>query len=87
MLILSAATVHINDLRDQFIQFDLSGARTTALLQAIVKPVEESELVDNDTSPTYKSSKIWRDLEHLRSASSLPPGSVIGLTVQDPRLA
>ncbi|KAI8137837.1 ribonucleases P/MRP protein subunit POP1-domain-containing protein [Fennellomyces sp. T-0311] len=80
-------TVHINDLRDQFIRFDLSGARTTALLQAVVKPVEESEHVDKVSSPTYKSSKVWRDLEHLRSASSIPPGSVIGLTVQDPRLA
>ncbi|KAI9495878.1 NUC188 domain-containing protein [Zychaea mexicana] len=79
--------VRVNDLRDEFIRFDLSGARTTALLQAIVKPVEESNQVDKDASSTYKSSKVWRDLYHLRSASSIPPGSVIGLTVQDPRLA
>ena len=77
----------INDLRDEFIRFDFSGAGTTALLQSIVKPIEESDHIDNETSSTFKSSKIWRDLYHLRSASSVPPGSVLGLSVQDPRLA
>ncbi|KAI9244813.1 NUC188 domain-containing protein [Phascolomyces articulosus] len=80
-------TVDVNDLRDEFIRFDFAGARTTALLQAILNPVEESDHMDRDASLTYKSSKVWRDLYHLRSASSLPPGSVIGLSVQDPRLA
>ncbi|KAG2219767.1 hypothetical protein INT45_008598, partial [Circinella minor] len=80
-------TVVMNDLRDEFVRFDFSGAGTTALLQAIVKPVEESDHIDKDTSSTFKSSKIWRDLYHLRSASSLPPGSILGLSVQDPRLA
>ena len=77
----------INDLRDEFVRFDFSGAGTTALLQAIVKPIEESDHIDKETYSTFKSSKILRDVYHLRSASSVPPGSVLGLSVQDPRLA
>lgn len=71
---------------DQLAVFELSGASSTALMQTILKPVEESALVCKESSPTAKAAEIWRDLRSLRSSSSLPSGVVIGLTVQDPRL-
>lgn len=80
-------SVKIRELRDAFSVFMLSGPRSTAMLQAVLAPVEECSVTkDQDHSPTTKAAKVWRVLASLRSSSSLPPGAVIGLTVQDPRL-
>ncbi|RCH82061.1 hypothetical protein CU098_000584, partial [Rhizopus stolonifer] len=69
--------VHISDLRDDILRFDLTGPRSTALLQAILDPVADQDI---------KGNQVWQDLSQLRSSSSLSPGSVIGLVVNDPRL-
>lgn len=76
----------MTDQRDQLAVFELSGASSTALMQTILKPVEEVTHVSEESSPTAKAAQIWRDLRCLRSSSTLPSGVVIGLTVQDPRL-
>ncbi|GAA5804971.1 hypothetical protein HPULCUR_010481 [Helicostylum pulchrum] len=69
--------VQLNDLREQVLRFELTGPRSTALLQAILDPVQ------NDGT---KGNQTWRDLSELRSSCSLSPGSVLGLSVNDPRL-
>lgn len=79
-------SVNVRDLRDAFATFMLSGPRSTAMLQAILAPVEESSVAKNQDTATAKAAKVWRQLAPLRSSSSLAPGTVIGLTVQDPRL-
>jgi ribonuclease P/MRP protein subunit POP1 len=68
--------VELNDLREQVLRFDLTGPRSTALLQAILDPIQDSS----------KGNQVWNDLSSLRSSCSLSPGSVLGLTVNDPRL-
>ncbi|KAI8342334.1 ribonucleases P/MRP protein subunit POP1-domain-containing protein [Chlamydoabsidia padenii] len=68
--------VQVADHRDELVRFDFTGPRSTALLQAILDPIDK-----NSTN-----GRIWRDLYSLRSSSSLPFGSVLGLTVKDPRL-
>lgn len=68
--------VELNDLRDQILRFELTGPRSTALLQSILDPVSNSTV----------GNTVWKDLSQLRSSCSLSPGSVIGLIVQDPRL-
>lgn len=78
--------ITMTDQRDQLAVFELSGASSTALMQTILKPVEEATHVCKESSPTAKAAQIWRDLRCLRSSSTLPSGVVIGLTVQDPRL-
>lgn len=70
-------SVKLTDLRDEILRFELTGPRSTALLQAILDPVSDSPIEGN---------KVWRDLGQLRSSCSLSPGSVLGLVVQDPRL-
>ena len=69
-------TVTLNDLREDILRFELTGPRSTALLQAILDPVENA----------CKGNQTWSDLSQLRSSCSLSPGSVLGLVVQDPRL-
>ncbi|KAI7884705.1 POP1-domain-containing protein [Lichtheimia hyalospora FSU 10163] len=78
--------ITITDQCDQLALFELSGASSTALMQTILKPVEENGHVCKENSPTSKAAQVWRDLRCLRSSSTLPSGVVIGLTVQDPRL-
>ncbi|KAI8360797.1 ribonucleases P/MRP protein subunit POP1-domain-containing protein [Blakeslea trispora] len=73
----NANEVAINDLRNEILRFELTGPRSTALLQAILDPTGAKSLAGN---------QLWRDLEHLRTSASLSPGSVIGLVVNDPRL-
>lgn len=72
-----AAHVELNDLRNEILKFELTGPRSTALLQAILDPVPDE---------TVRGNTVWKDLKQLRSSCSLSPGSVLGLLVQDPRL-
>ncbi|KAL9548705.1 hypothetical protein MBANPS3_005558 [Mucor bainieri] len=72
------ADVQVNDLRNEILRFELTGPRSTALLQAILDPVPDTNLGGGNA--------VWRDLSQLRSSCSLSPGSVLGLLVQDPRL-
>ncbi|KAI9278106.1 NUC188 domain-containing protein [Sporodiniella umbellata] len=69
-------SVSINDLCEKLVKFELTGPRSTALLQAILDPV-------SDTA----GNRAWKDLRSLRSSCSLSPGSVLGLVVNDPRLS
>jgi ribonuclease P/MRP protein subunit POP1 len=71
-----ATHVELNDLRDQLLRFELTGPRSTALLQSILDPIAGDKI----------GNSVWKDLGQLRSSCSLSPGSVIGLVVQDPRL-
>lgn len=68
--------MQLNDLRDQLVRFELTGPRSTALLQAILDPVQDA----------INGNNVWNDLSQLRSSCSLSPGSVLGLVVNDPRL-
>lgn len=69
--------VQLNNLREQLLRFELTGPRSTSLLQAILDPIQNEDLKGNQT---------WKDLSQLRSSCSLSPGSVLGLVVNDPRL-
>ncbi|KAI8351452.1 ribonucleases P/MRP protein subunit POP1-domain-containing protein [Choanephora cucurbitarum] len=73
----NASEVVLNDLRNEILRFELTGPRSTALLQTILDPIEDEAI---------KGNQLWNDLEHLRTSASLSPGSVIGLVVNDPRL-
>ncbi|KAI8062116.1 NUC188 domain-containing protein [Gongronella butleri] len=70
-----ARDVKISDLRKQLVRFDLTGARSTALLQAVLTPIASSANAD-----------LWMQLQGVRSAACLPANCVLGLSVQDPRL-
>ncbi|KAI9028249.1 ribonucleases P/MRP protein subunit POP1-domain-containing protein [Phycomyces nitens] len=76
--------LQVVDQRGDLVRFDLSGPRSTALLQSILDPVWEKFPIDDERE--QKSARLWRELGQLRSSSSLPPGCVIGMTVQDPRI-
>jgi len=81
--------VAVRDLRDEILMFELTGPRSTALLQAILTTAEPTNNEQTDAtsrSNNTKANDIWHCMEHLRSSSSLPAGAVLGITVQDPRL-
>ncbi|KAI8366103.1 NUC188 domain-containing protein [Radiomyces spectabilis] len=77
--------VQVVDQRDNLLRFELSGPRSTALLQSVLAPVEESQHAQA-AGMTSSNGQLWRNIKNLRSSGSLPPGVVIGLTVQDPRI-
>lgn len=69
----------VNDLREQLLRFELTGPRSTALLQAILDPIQQGD-------SATKGNQVWSELSQLRSSCSLSPGVVLGLQVNDPRL-
>ncbi|KAG0187057.1 hypothetical protein DFQ28_006925 [Apophysomyces sp. BC1034] len=80
---LAKQEVKVCDLREELVRFEITGPQSTAILQSILDPIDEADATKGKLS---SSSQLWRDLKYLRSNRSLPPGVVIGLTVQDPRL-
>ncbi|CAG8593075.1 9786_t:CDS:10 [Paraglomus occultum] len=91
--------LNINIRQSDFLMFELTGPRSTALLQTVLDLVDEGECTSNDAPndmtefTTTKgvhintdAHKIWRTFRDLRTSASLPPGVVLGLTVHDPRL-
>ncbi|KAG0247545.1 hypothetical protein BG011_001319 [Mortierella polycephala] len=73
--------VGVKDLENSLVMFDFTGPRSTAILQAVL------QLSESEAAATYEQAhKAWRTLSNLRSSSSLPPGIVLGLLLDDPRL-
>ncbi|KAG0297060.1 hypothetical protein BGZ98_000715 [Dissophora globulifera] len=72
----------IKDLENSLAMFDFTGPRSTALLQAVLKPC-----TSGTTAASYQEARqAWETIASLRTSSSLPPGVVLGLLVDDPRL-
>ncbi|KAF9907984.1 hypothetical protein EC991_010332 [Linnemannia zychae] len=73
--------VNINDLENALVMFDLTGPRSMALLKAVLQ-LSKSEAA----SPYQEAHKVWEAICNMRTSSSLPPGIVLGLLAEDPRL-
>ncbi|CAO3630201.1 unnamed protein product [Cunninghamella blakesleeana] len=78
-------SVMITDLRKELVRFELTGPKSLAILQAIIEPVEVNDDVCTKKSKNT-NQQLWNDMKSIRSGCCLPYGSVIGLTIQDPRL-
>ncbi|KAI8841633.1 NUC188 domain-containing protein [Chytriomyces cf. hyalinus JEL632] len=76
----SAAPVSINNLQSQMTRFELTGPRSHALLQEILKP-------DASCDITRAGRNLWSSLKTLRSPTSIPAGVILGMSVMDPRLS
>ncbi|KAF9958011.1 hypothetical protein BGZ72_001040 [Mortierella alpina] len=74
--------VHMKDLENSLVLFDFTGPRSTALLQAVLYPCRSEA-----GRPYEEAHKVWEVVSNLRSSSSLPPGAVLSLLVEDPRLS
>ncbi|KAF9359856.1 hypothetical protein BGX26_011233 [Mortierella sp. AD094] len=73
--------IQVKDLENSLVMFDFTGPRSTALLQAVLRPCKF------DTAKPYeKAHRTWDTISGLRTSSSLPPGVALGLLVDDPRL-
>ncbi|KAG0244945.1 hypothetical protein BGW41_005544 [Actinomortierella wolfii] len=73
--------VSIQDLENSLVMYEFTGPRSTALLQAVL---QLSSLPNN--SPYAEAHRVWERISTLRSSTMLPPGIVLGLLVDDPRL-
>ncbi|RIA97121.1 ribonucleases P/MRP protein subunit POP1-domain-containing protein [Glomus cerebriforme] len=82
--------ISIQSLQDEFLMFELTGPRSTALLQEVLDLYDEPSDPSNDMllKPRVNigAHKTWKALRDLRTSTSLPPSIVLGLTVLDPRL-
>ena len=74
-------SVQVKDLENSLVMFDFTGPRSTALLQAVLKPTPSGSADINE-----HAHRTWRTLADMRTSSSLPPGVVLALVVDDPRL-
>ncbi|KAF9175584.1 hypothetical protein BGX21_001585 [Mortierella sp. AD011] len=73
--------IQVKDLENSLVMFDFTGPRSTTLLQAVLRPCK------SETAKPYEDAhRTWDIISSLRSSSSLPPGVVLGLLVDDPRL-
>ncbi|KAG0015916.1 hypothetical protein BGZ80_009548 [Entomortierella chlamydospora] len=73
--------IQVKDLENSLVMFDFTGPRSTALLQAVLRPCKSET-----TKPYEEAHRTWDIISSLRTSSSLPPGVVLGLLVDDPRL-
>ncbi|KAI9010977.1 ribonucleases P/MRP protein subunit POP1-domain-containing protein [Phycomyces nitens] len=81
----STETIQICEQKEKLVRFDLAGPHSTALLQSVFRPIEEAPIQIERENST-EQIELWNDIGSLKSACSLSPDVVIGLTVQDPRL-
>ncbi|OAD72210.1 hypothetical protein PHYBLDRAFT_147182 [Phycomyces blakesleeanus NRRL 1555(-)] len=81
----STENIQICEQKEKLVRFNLAGPHSTALLQSIFRPIEEAE-VQIERANTTEQTQLWDDIGSLKSACSLSPDVIIGLTVQDPRL-
>ncbi|KAF8938323.1 hypothetical protein BGZ47_008637 [Haplosporangium gracile] len=76
-----ADLVNVKDMENSLVMFDFTGPRSTALLKAVL------QLCQSDAASSYQEAhKAWETIYNMRSSSSLPPGIVLGLLAEDPRL-
>ncbi|KAG9291822.1 hypothetical protein G9A89_012107 [Geosiphon pyriformis] len=83
--------ITLENLQNEFLMFELTGPRSTALLQTVLNVCEELTQSEkhqfNAPRINLESNKAWKALRDLRTSASLPPGVVLGLTIHDPRLS
>ncbi|CAG8620647.1 7743_t:CDS:2, partial [Funneliformis caledonium] len=86
-------SISIENLQDEFLMFELTGPRSTALLQTVLDlyddPIDLTKDIDKMSSKprvNHEAHKTWKALRGLRTSTSLPPSIILGLTVLDPRL-
>ncbi|KAG0280188.1 hypothetical protein BGZ96_001647 [Linnemannia gamsii] len=76
-----ADLVNVKDMENSLVMFDFTGPRSTALLKAVLQLCQSSA-----ASPYQEAHKTWEAICNMRSSSSLPPGIILGLLAEDPRL-
>ncbi|KAJ1964714.1 Ribonucleases P/MRP protein subunit pop1 [Dispira parvispora] len=78
-----SADVVVHDLTGKLNMFHLAGPHTISLLEKLLN-VLQPEATENPLG--FRKAQLWKQISSLRSTCSLPPGSVLGLDVHDPRL-
>ncbi|CAG8467455.1 6049_t:CDS:10 [Ambispora leptoticha] len=73
----------LKNLQTELLMFEITGPRSTALLQSVLDLDEEN----TRTSQSEESNQVWKALQDLRTSASLPHGVVLGLKIIDPRLS
>lgn len=77
------AQVELMDRKNDLLRFRLSGPTAHPILRSVLRPVQREEAGDD---PAAAGEATWERLEHLTSTAALFPGTIVGLTVSDPRL-
>ncbi|KAF4978757.1 hypothetical protein FZEAL_4918 [Fusarium zealandicum] len=72
--------LYIEDLRFEIGSIDLTGPGSTEALLAVLNPYPSKDKGDT------QHAELFRSLSGLTNAATLPAGSVLGFSLQDPRL-
>lgn len=70
-------SITLEDLRFEIGSIELTGPAATDTLLSILRPA---------SSPPDSPAALWPQLRSLTNPSALPPGALLGFTIQDPRL-
>jgi ribonuclease P/MRP protein subunit POP1 len=73
------------DAWDKMCLFELTGPRSHAILSKVLIPVTSKD-ANYDTKQSLKNYQVWNTLTSLHSPAALPPGCILSISVQDPRL-
>ena len=75
----SFCSVTVEDLRFEIGSIEVAGPDATDALLSVLQPRIEDTTAESPEG-------VWNGLQGLTNPSSLPPGSVLGLNIMDPRL-
>ncbi|KAJ8328679.1 Ribonucleases P/MRP protein subunit pop1 [Batrachochytrium dendrobatidis] len=82
--LVSNTPVSIVSLKGEFCRFEFCGPRSHAILSECLQLCSENTDLGDVNSISHS---VWQQLYSLISPTSVSPGVVLGLTVQDPRLS
>ncbi|KAJ1658688.1 Ribonucleases P/MRP protein subunit pop1 [Dispira simplex] len=83
LLSTTSTDVVVHDLTGKLNMFHLAGPHTISLLEKLLNVVQP-ETTENPLG--FRKAQLWKQISSLRSTCSLPPESILGLDVHDPRL-
>ncbi|KAI9346531.1 ribonucleases P/MRP protein subunit POP1-domain-containing protein [Obelidium mucronatum] len=72
-------SVSVKSRKSELSRFELTGPRSHAILQEVLK-------INENCSLSTDAHKTWSLLDSLRTPAALPAGVVMGLSIHDPRL-
>ncbi|KAJ3346421.1 hypothetical protein HDU83_003114 [Entophlyctis luteolus] len=72
--------VAVTSLKSKLCRFELTGPRSHAILQEVLKP-------DFEYAKNKLAHEVWKTLGPLRTPASIPPGVILSLSILDPRIS
>ncbi|XP_043193849.1 ribonucleases P/MRP protein subunit POP1-like isoform X2 [Amphibalanus amphitrite] len=81
----TSTPVHLTELKGRMVRFRLSGPGSQAVLQSCLRVAADPPPAWDTAERLEAQRRLWKAVGEATSPGELPPGCVMGLTVDDPR--